>query len=544
MSTVSTNKQFWAGNNAGCFKYCQQARLQAFRVKQHKRVCVRVWNAAQLDTDQSVAESSTTKYKCVIVGGGISGLSNGLALKKQHGMDDFIVTESRDRVGGNVTSRSDDSYIWEEGPNSFQPSDAVLQAAVDAGVQSDLVLGDPTAPRFVFWEGILRQVPSDLLSGITTNLLSPWGKIRLGLGAVGILKTPPPQGVEESVESFIRRNLGEEMFERLIEPFCSGVYAGDPAKLGMKAAFGKIAVLEENGGSLVGGAIKLMQDRKANPPPPRNPELPPKPEGQTVGSFRKGLKMLPEAIEKKLEGHVRLNWTLVKIKKADNNQDYELTYTTPEGEVTVQTSSLVLTCPSYITSKLLSQICPKASQALSEIDYPPVAAVTLAYPVSAVREERKQSDGFVPGFGQLHPRTQGIVTLGTIYSSSLFPGRAPEKMLLTLNYIGGATNRAILDMTQDDIVKQVDADVRKMLIKDDAGPPTVVGFRVWEKAIPQFNVGHMDKLEKAQKGLKESGCDSIFLGGNYVYGVAFGKCIEASYEMANKVNECCSQIVS
>eukprot|EP01023_Acetabularia_acetabulum_P053697 TRINITY_DN6015_c0_g1_i8.p1 TRINITY_DN6015_c0_g1~~TRINITY_DN6015_c0_g1_i8.p1 ORF type:complete len:544 (-),score=91.86 TRINITY_DN6015_c0_g1_i8:1984-3615(-) len=528
--------------------YCpdmQHIRVRSFHTKHRHLLRFQVLNAAQLDSEQSTGQKGTNKYKCVIVGAGISGLSNGLALKKQYGMDDFIVTESRDSVGGNVTSRSNDTFVWEEGPNSFQPSDAVLQAAVDAECQDDLVLGDPTAPRFVFWEGILRQVPSDILSGITTNLLSPWGKIRLGLGAVGILKQPPPpQPTEESVEQFIRRNLGEEMFQRLIEPFCSGVYAGDPAKLGMKAAFKKIQVLEENGGSLVGGAIKLLQDRKANPPPSRNPELPPKPEGQTVGSFKKGLIMLPKAIEKKLEGHVRLNWTLNSIKKCSNNQDYELRYSTLEGDVSIETQCVVLTCPSYIAQKLLCEVSPKASEALSDIDYPPVAAVTLAYPVSDVREERKQADGFVPGFGQLHPRTQGIVTLGTIYSSSLFPGRAPQKMILVLNYIGGATNRAILDMPEEDLVKQVDKDVRKMLIKEEAGPPTVVGLRVWPKAIPQFNIGHMDKLSAAQSGLEENGCDTIFLGGNYVYGVAFGKCIEASYEMAKTVSERCAKLTS
>eukprot|EP01026_Neomeris_dumetosa_P082463 TRINITY_DN9424_c0_g1_i2.p5 TRINITY_DN9424_c0_g1~~TRINITY_DN9424_c0_g1_i2.p5 ORF type:complete len:103 (+),score=19.05 TRINITY_DN9424_c0_g1_i2:303-611(+) len=96
-------------------------------------------------------------------------------------MEDFIVTESKDRVGGNITSMSDDNYIWEEGPNSFTPSDPVLQAAVDAGVTDELVLGDPTAPRFVFWEGILRQVPSDIVSQLqlpTSCLLG----VRLGQG--------------------------------------------------------------------------------------------------------------------------------------------------------------------------------------------------------------------------------------------------------------------------------------------------------------------------------------------------------------------------
>ena len=105
-------------------------------------------------------------------------------------------------------------------------------------MDKDLVFGDPKAPRFVFWNKKLRPTPSgpDIL---TFDLLSIWGKIRAGLGAAGILKAPRPES-EESVEQFVRRNLGDQVFERLIEPFCSGVYAGDPSKLSMKAAFGKV----------------------------------------------------------------------------------------------------------------------------------------------------------------------------------------------------------------------------------------------------------------------------------------------------------------
>lgn len=212
---------------------------------------------------------------------------------------------------------------------------------MDAGIDKDLVFGDPKAPRFVYWDKKLRATPSGP-DALTFDLLSIWGKIRAGLGAIGLKAAAPgthvpytlakavahydlhtttstpqsahyellrlPSGVEESVEQFIRRNLGEEVFQRLIEPFCSGVYAGDPSKLSMKAAFGKIQILEEKGGSLVGGAIQLFQERKSNPPPPRDTRLPPKPKGQTVGSFRKGLKMLPEAIAAKLGDAVKYVW--------------------------------------------------------------------------------------------------------------------------------------------------------------------------------------------------------------------------------------------
>lgn len=155
-----------------------------------------------------------------------------------------------------------------------------------------------------------------------------------------------------------------------------------------------------------------------------------------------------------------------------------------------------------------------------------------------MQDERKSADGKIPGFGQLHPRTQGVTTLGTIYSSSLFPGRAPEGMFLMLNYIGGATNRGILEQPDEDIVAQVDRDLRLpgMPLKADAPEPVVVGVRTWAKAIPQFNVGHGDKLEKARTALDDAGLDGIRLGGNYVSGVALGKCIEYGYTFAEEIS--------
>ncbi|KAF6265212.1 amine oxidase [Scenedesmus sp. NREL 46B-D3] len=498
-------------------------------------------NRAPQRTRRSVAAAAgnvpSEVLDTVVVGAGISGLVTAQALQTKHGdkVQSFLVTEGRERVGGNITSLQGDGYIWEEGPNSFQPNDAMLQAAVDAGVDKDLVFGDPTAPRFVFWQKKLRATPSGP-DALTFDLLSIWGKIRAGLGAVGIVKGGPMPEYEESVEQFIRRNLGDEVFERLIEPFCSGVYAGNPSKLSMKAAFQRIWILEKDGGSLVGGAIKLFQNRKKNPPAPRDPRLPPKPKGQTVGSFNKGLRVLTDAIGAKLQDKIRVNWKLTSISTTSEGL-YKLTYDTPEGAATLTTRSVAMTIPAWALADLLKEQAPAASQALASFDYPPVGAVTLAYPVAAVREDRKAADGSVPGFGQLHPRSQGVTTLGTIYSSSLFPGRCPNGEMLLLNYIGGATNRSVKDASQEELVAQVDKDLRTMLLKPDAPQPRVVGVRVWPRAIPQFNVGHLDTLDAAKQGLKAAGLDGVLLGGNYVAGVALGKCVEYGFEFAEQVGQ-------
>ena len=442
------------------------------------------------------------------------------------------MTEARDRVGGNITTLEKDGYLWEEGPNSFQPSDPMLTMVVDSGLKDELVLGDPNAPRFVLWHGKLQPVPGKPSDLPFFDLMSLGGKIRSGFGALGI--RPPPPGHEESVEEFVRRNLGDEVFERLIEPFCSGVYAGDPSKLSMKAAFGKVWRLEKNGGSIIGGAFKAIQERNAASKPPRDPRLP-KPKGQTVGSFRKGLTMLPEAISSRLGNKVKLSWKLLNISKLDSGE-YSLTYETPEGVVSLQCKTVVLTIPSHVASTLLRPLSAAAADALSKFYYPPVAAVSISYPKEAIRSECL-IDGELKGFGQLHPRTQGVETLGTIYSSSLFPNRAPPGRVLLLNYIGGATNTGILQKTDSELVEAVDRDLRKILINPNAQDPFVLGVRLWPQAIPQFLVGHLDLLDFAKGSLRNTGFEGLFLGGNYVSGVALGRCVEGAYEAAAEVND-------
>ncbi|GBG67270.1 hypothetical protein CBR_g88559 [Chara braunii] len=194
--------------------------------------------------------------------------------------------------------------------------------------------------------------------------------------------------------------------------------------------------------------------------------------------------------------------------------------------------------PEFIVEAIIGRRTTQESSAdaLATFYYPPVAAVTVSYPISAVREDRLV-DGLLKGFGQLHPRSQGIQTLGTIYSSSLFPNRAPEKRVLLLNYIGGATYPQILSQDEEEIVKRVDADLRNLILKKDAVTPRVHGVRVWPRAIPQFNVGHLDLLEDAKKGLEEVGLKGLFLGGNYVAGVALGRCVEAAYESAEEISK-------
>ena len=492
------------------------------------------------------AAASSREVDCLVVGSGVSGSSVAFNLVKHHGIDNLLVVERNDDVGGNLISKeNEDGFVWEEGPNSFQPTSYICRIIHELSLTNDLVLADGSLPRFVYWKGDgageklanLHALPTNLPGDLFDfNLLTWPGKIRAGLGAVGLIDPPPADGHEESIREFVTRHLGAETFERVIDPFVSGVYAGDPDELAMRAALKKIYRLEglgKFGPGLVSGAIErfkeIDQEKKDNPPDPAWPTY----KGGQLGSFRKGLQTLALAVEKYL-GDDRV-WKKSAVEKIEQLPDGRFRATINKDGKTekVTARSISMTSPTRVTCKLAANLIPAAAR-LSEVYSPPVASVTMAYK----KEWFKELPGGQPGqplkgFGHLLPRKMGIRSLGTIWSSSLFPGRAPEGWELLLTYIGGARDRGIADLTVDEIYEQVDKDNRQILLKPDAPAGQRIGCRVWKTAIPQYRRGHLEILEAVEKD--EAACPGFFLGGNYRTGVAFGDCVQFGWTEAERV---------
>lgn len=461
----------------------------------------------------------------LVIGSGISASSLAYTLIKESPGLRVLMTEARDVVGGNVISREEGGYIWEEGPNTFQPASHIMRLAVDVGLKDDVVLADSTLPRFVYWEEKLFALPMGPQDIPTFRLLSIPGAIRAGLGAAGFV-LPNFSGKEESIKEFITRHLGAEVFSKMIDPFVSGVYAGNPSKLSMSAAFKKIFALQELGGTagIVEGAIIRIGQKKREAPP-LDPELPTW-KGGALGSFRKGLGMLPKAIAAKLgSDRVRLGWKLTSLTRTESGL-YSAEYDTKDGAKTLTAKTVALTAPAGAAASILSEVAPGA-KVLENIHYPCVWSVTLAYPKSEFKEP-------LSGFGNLIPRSMGVRTLGCIWSSCLFPGRAPEGMELLLNYIGGAQDPEIAHLSEAEVVDVVDGDIKNILLKSGTGvKPKVVGVRKWPRAIPQYNVGYFDIMDEVKTSLKDS--PGLFLGGNYTSGVAFGDCVRWGLDAAREI---------
>eukprot|EP00467_Chlorarachnion_reptans_P001350 CAMPEP_0114510122 /NCGR_PEP_ID=MMETSP0109-20121206/13607_1 /TAXON_ID=29199 /ORGANISM="Chlorarachnion reptans, Strain CCCM449" /LENGTH=551 /DNA_ID=CAMNT_0001689385 /DNA_START=290 /DNA_END=1945 /DNA_ORIENTATION=- len=506
---------------------------------------------------QAATNNIPTEFaEAVVVGSGVSGSSLAFHLH-QSGVD-VVCAEANPEVGGNLISKkNDEGFLWEEGPNTFQPTPQIMRFAHDLGISDELVFADGSLPRLVFWEDQLWPLPMKPQDAVLNFGLISWpGKIRAGLGALGIppIWQPAPEGKEESIEEFVTRHLGEETFTKVIDPFVSGVYAGDPKKLAIRAALKKIFALEQlsaNGGFIPGAAVRIAQKKEEESSEAFKKEwregldlLPP---GGALGSFRNGLASMAQATEQILNSgekeRVRTSWKLTDVS-SDNDGWYTATFNTPNGMRALKTKALSITAPAHKAQEFLENVANDAGELLSNIYYPPVASVTLAYPKEALRDNAPgvKETGKLQGFGHLIPRKAaykaGVRTLGTIWSSSLFPYRAPEGYEMLLCYIGGSRDTAIGDMSEEDIAAQCDQDIRKILLKPEwKGEAKTLGVRIWPRAIPQYEKGHLDVLEQ----INAKTPPGLFLGGNYKTGVAFGDCVDFGIQEAKKIKQYLNQ---
>jgi len=538
---------------------------------------IRATRPSQLVAPLGAAATSTAgasaPIDCLVIGGGISGST--LAHNLNRYGSDVVLAEARDYLGGNVKShKTEDGFIWEEGPNSYATQPSIVRIAYELGIADQLVFADESLPPWVNHNGKLHPLPKgrggkgaqgqlELVFGpngvlkfaLAGELLSWPGKIRAGIGAF-LGHAPAPEGKDETIREWVERILGEEVFLRCIDPFVSGVYAGNPETLSMRAALSKIARIEDIaysidwnkfGAIFYGGLkrqIELTKERKADPPKPEWPDF----EYGNPGSFKEGLATLPNAIAAELGDRVRLQWKVTQIQQAPDGAGYVATFDTPDGVRTIAARTVVSTVPAHSLADVLQPVMPEATSIFEQVRaeigrigiyHPPVAAVTVAYPKSAFRDV-DLPNGFgnlrdLPGFGSLNPRTEGVRTLGTLWSSSLFPGRAPPGYNLLLNYIGGSRDVTLCDLTEEEIVAEVDRGCRDVLLQPDAPPPRVVGMKIWPTAIPQYEIGHLPLIKELEAA--EAKLPGLWVCGNYRLGVAFPDCVTFGYDHAKVVKD-------
>jgi len=441
-----------------------------------------------------------------VVGGGISGLVCAYALRKS-GIDAQLV-EASPRPGGVINSVSRDGFLLELGPQSFSGTAAIRKLSADLGISNELLQAPPHVPRYVLIDGKLQPAPlsppafflSSMINGATK-----WALLRDILG-----KSIPPDA-DESVAAFVRRKFSPQLLDRLVGPFVSGVYAGDPERLSVRSAFPTLYEAETASGSIVRGMMRIAKSKKG----PR--------ERPTLQTFRAGNETLVRALAKNL-GPALLTETKVHGISRQNDGTFALSLEKPDGTESVSTKSLIFATPTDITGSLLSQLDASFASPLSSIEYAAVAVVSLGY--------RQQDVGHsLNGFGFLVPRSSGLRVLGSVWNSSLFPGRTPEGHALLTSFVGGATDPAATKSKPEELAALVHREISPVLsMKSD---PVFSNVTIWPRALPQYNLGHGDRLSAIAKSCARF--PGLWLTGNYLQGPAIGSCVEQALAIAEEV---------
>ncbi|MGE0887235.1 MAG: protoporphyrinogen oxidase [Blastocatellales bacterium] len=452
------------------------------------------------------------KVDSIILGAGISGLVVAYRLK-QLGQN-VLVLEHTNRVGGAIQSRDADGFLIEQGPNSLRGAHELLDLVEELNLIDELVTGDPKAPAYVYSGEKLHAVPMGPGALFKSKLISGAGKWRLF--AEPFIKGRPKNG-EESIASFIRRRLGHQVLEKLVAPFLSGVYAGDPERLSVQACFPKLAEFEADAGSIVRGGLKsLRAARQQNEQPKRS--LRP----YRLCSFRNGLNTLPQRLAQELGSALMLEADVRGISKSPEGFELAVEHQAQLKQFTC--STLIVATPADAAARLLAAISPSLSSLLSEIPYASLASVPLAY---RVEQLGRQADGF----GFLAPRSEGLRTLGSIWNSSLFTGRAPEGWVLTTNFIGGATDPEAVTLSDDELISMVHTDLSKAL--GISGEARRLPITRYERAIPQYEIGHAARVARLEAELQNH--PGLRMAGNYLHGVAIGDCIRQAEQLATEI---------
>lgn len=439
-------------------------------------------------------------YDAIVIGAGISGLVAGYRLKKRGAR--VLVIESGDRVGGSIRSMDAEGFLIEGGPNSARGTHELIDLIEELDMMDELVTAPPRAPAYVYAGGELHAVPMGPGALIGTKLIS--GSAKWGLLAEPFRSGRTESG-EESIASFIRRRLGPEILDRLVAPFLSGVYAGDPEKLSVQACFPKLAEFEASAGSIIRGALKSRGGAKKEKPKRSLRQY-------RLCTFRNGLNSLPERLASELGDGMMTRTRVTGIVK---DGSYRVSI---QGESATRTAdNLVLATPAYAAARLIESVDGELAGMLDEVPYVSLVSVPIAYRLDQFTTPPE-------GFGFLAPRTEGLRTLGSIWNSSLFTGRAPEGHILTTNFIGGATDPDAFHLSDDELISIVHRDLTKVL--GISGGPIRLPITRWERAIPQYNLGHAARVARIDAAIAK--VPGLRIIGNYLHGISIGDCISGS----------------
>ncbi len=444
--------------------------------------------------------------RVAVLGAGICGLVAARDLRLRG--HDVVALEAGPETGGVVDSKEHDGYLLEIGPNTLalRPDSAAINLLVEMELLEEAVDANPAADkRFVLRKGKLIPVPTSPSAMLGSGLLSLVAKLRL------LLEPFLPRGndPDETLAAFVERRLGKEVLDYAVDPFVSGVYASKPESMIARHAFPKLVEIEKERRSLILGGMALAKERKGKP-------------NTRLLSFPKGLGTLPQRLARDLAGCIKTNAPAQKERRA--TAGWEVEWMEDEESKTECFDAVLCTLPAHKISSI------KWEKVNSQEDLNELTKATH-YPVSVVYHGFRREDVKHPldGFGFLVPSKENRSILGTLFSSTLFAGRAPEGHVLLTTFVGGERQPELAEKSDDDLHRLVIEELRPILgLNDD---PAFQHIRRWPKAIPLPDHGLDERLAAAQR-IEQRNPELRFTG-SHLAGVSLPDCIAGALKQSS-----------
>ncbi len=467
-----------------------------------------------------------------IVGGGIAGLSTAFALHVRAATAGLPLTcsviEAARAWGGKIVTHTVGGLVIEAGPDSFLSQKPwALALCRELGLDDQLINTNPLENKaFVFSRGRLRPLPEGLVMMVPTEigpflrsgLLSWSGKARMAMDLVIPRKRLADD--DESLASFFRRRLGGEAFERLIEPLMAGIYAGDAERMSLRATFPRFHDMERRHGSLIRGLLADRVEKK----PSSDPGL----ERRTMFvTLRDGLNTMTNTIIARLEkagSQLRLGQRVTAIR-ARSTQTGEPAYSLLfDAHPVISTDAVVLATPAYVSGELIRGLSPGAAVILGAIPYASTATVSLAYGRADLGPRMK-------GFGFVVPRVEHRDLLAATWTSQKWSHRTPLSQSLVRCYVGGVGREEIVTADDRTLTQRVRNELTE--IAGIIESPIYVEVNRWERGMPQYTLGHLERLEKIQDALQAF--PGLYVTGAGYRGIGIPDCIRDGTETAERV---------
>ena len=450
------------------------------------------------------------QVRVAVIGGGVTGLCAAFYFAKEYGPEQVRLIEASEYIGGQTRTDHIDGFSCDWGPNGFLDREpATLQWIEDLGHTADLIrANEAAAHRFILKDDALVEVPLSPPKFLGSPLLSVSGRARL-------LCEPFIRGKKddspESLWHFAARRIGTEAADFMVDPMASGIFGGDAKQLSLAHCFPKMADMERDHGSLFKAMLakRRQTKKKVNAAGPAG----------TLTSFVNGIGFLPEIATQALGDRILTHTRVLRIAKSNAGYTIE----TDKGPQ-INAQAVVMAVPAYAASAITTTFDTELAATLAEIPYADIAVLCTGY-----RREQVKHD--LNGFGFVVPRNQKKRVLGCIWTSSIFPNRAPEGWVQLRTMYGGYTDAGILKLTDKEMLGGLEKEVERLM--GVQGAPEFVKIYRWKRGIPQFMLDHGSKLARLEAAEKRY--PGLIFAGNAYRGVGLNDCVLSARRAVNHI---------